>query len=58
MGVYDLKTYVFAIYLSDDDLVEIKVQATEQGEALSKVKNILHNYVDTSVTGLYLHDEY
>lgn len=58
MGVYDLKTYVFAIYLRDDDLVEIKVQATEQGEALSKVKSILHNYVDTSVTGLHLNDEY
>lgn len=55
-----MKTYVFAIYLGieQDDLVEIKVQAQSQGEACSKVKMLLHNHVDTSVTGLYLNDEY
>lgn len=53
-----MKTYVFAIYLNDDDMVEIKVQAECQGEASSKVKMLLHNHVDTSVTGLYLNDEY
>ena len=53
-------TYVFAIYwgLNHDDLIEIKVQANSQGEATSKVKQILMNYVDIQVTGLYLNDEY
>lgn len=53
-------TYVFAIYLglNHDDLVEIKVQANSQSEATSKVKQILMNYVDIQVTGLYLNDEY
>lgn len=53
-------TYVFAIYLGlkHDDLVEIKVQANSQGEATSKVKMILGEYVDIQVTGLYLNDWY
>lgn len=53
-------TYVFAIYLglNHDDLVEIKVQANSQGEATSKVKQILMSYMDIKVTGLYLNDEY
>lgn len=55
-----MKTYVFAIYLGieQDDLVEIKVQAQSHGEAISKVKMLLHNHVDTKVTGLFLSDEY
>lgn len=55
-----MKTYVFAIYigLENDELVEIKVQATDYGKAIGKVKNLLHNHVDTSVTSLYLNDEY
>lgn len=53
-------TYVFAIYLgiNHDDLVEIVVQANNQGEAESKVKMLLHEQVDTQVTGLYLNDYY
>lgn len=53
-------TYIFAIYLGleQDDLVEIKVQANSQGEATGKVKQLLMNYVDIQVTGLYLSDEY
>lgn len=54
-----MKTYVFAIYIDGGtELVEIKVQANNQGEAAGKVKHLLHNYVDTQVTGLYLNDEY
>lgn len=51
-------TYVFAIYigLNHDDLVEIKVQADNQGEAFSKVKMILGEQVDIQLTGLYLND--
>lgn len=53
-------TYVFAIYLglNKDDLVEIKVQANSQNEATSKVKQVLMNYIDIQVTGLYLNDWY
>lgn len=53
-------TYIFAIYLgpNHDDLVEIKVRANDQGEAFSKVKMILGEYVDINVTGLYLNDYY
>lgn len=53
-----VKTFVFAIYLNNSDLVEIKLTAENYGYAVSKVKQILHNYVDTKVTGLYLNDEY
>lgn len=50
--------FVFAIYLGleHDDLVEIKVQAYDEGEAWSKVKMILGEHVDIKVTGLYLND--
>lgn len=53
-------TYVFVIYmgLEQDDLVEIKVQANSQNEAISKVKMILGTYIDIQVTGLYLNDWY
>ena len=53
-------TYVFAIYLGldHDELVEIKVQANNQGEATSKVKRILCEQVDIEYTGLYLNDCY
>lgn len=53
-----MKTFVFAIYLNNSDLVEIKLTAENYGYAVSKVKQILHNYVNTKVTGLYLNDEY
>ena len=53
-----VKTFVFAIYLDGSDLVEIKVTAKNYGYAISKVKRILHHYVNTEVTGLYLNDEY
>ncbi len=55
-----MKTFVFAIYLGfkKDDLVEIKVRAENIKTATTKVKNILYNYIDTQVTGLYLNDEY
>lgn len=54
-----VKTFIFAIYLDGgSDLVEIKVTAKDYGYAISKVKRILHNYIDTKVTGLYLNDEY
>ena len=53
-----VKTFVFAIYLDGSDLVEIKVTAKNYGYAISKFKRILHHYVDTEVTGLYLNDEY
>lgn len=53
-------TYVFAIYLglNHNDLVEIKVRADSEYEAISKVKMILGEYVDIQVTGLYLNDWY
>lgn len=54
------QTFVFAIYLglNRDDLVEIKVQANEYGEAVTKVKQLLNDHVDIGVTGLYLNDYY
>lgn len=53
-----MKTFVFAIYLNVNDLIEIKVMAEDYGHAVSKIKSILHNHVDIEVTGLYLNDEY
>ena len=55
-----MKIFVFAIYLgiNQDDLVEIKVRAKDSAEATSKVKGILHQRIDTEVTGLFLNDEY
>lgn len=54
-----MKIFVFAIYLgiNQDDLVEIKVKAKNFAEATSKVKGILHQRIDTEVTGLFLNDE-
>lgn len=54
-----MKIFVFAIYLgiNQDDLVEIKVKAKNLAEATSKVKGILHQRIDTEVTGLFLNDE-
>lgn len=53
-------TFVYAIYLGleHDDLVEIKVQGDNEGDAISKVKMLLGAHVDTKVTGLYLNDYY
>lgn len=53
-------TYIFAIYLGleRNDLVEIKLQADDEGEAWSKVKMILGEHVDVRVTGLHLNDWY
>lgn len=53
-------TYVFALYLGldQDDLVEIKVRADSEQEAISKVKMILIQHIDIQATGLYLNDWY
>ena len=55
-----MKIFIFAIYLGldQDDLVEIKVKAKNLNEATTKVKIILHTFINTEVTGLFLNDEY
>lgn len=51
------KVYTFSLYLDDgNDLIQIKVIASDEGSAKGKVNRLLHFYVDTEVTGLYLND--
>lgn len=55
-----MNVLVFSLYLGSehDDLVQVRVTAESVAEAESKVKSLLRDFVDTSLTGLFLQDYY